>query len=1131
MGVDWMGNGRRLRWRTLLRSVLVCGLAATAVVALPDEFGAAAESGAVVRSEAADAVSKARATGSKVELVGRRTATTEEFANPDGTFTTDVHARPVRVKKLDGGWAPIDLTLRRTAGTGVVPTASPTRVRFSGGGDGPVATVFRDGATLSFTWPRRLPTPVLRGDTATYPDVLPGVDLALRAYPEGFAEALVVKSAEAARNPELRVVRFTVATSGVALRLTKAGGFTATDASGTEVFGSGTPTMWDSGGRFDGTVDAPEDARGDRLSGPAAGARRSVMPTRLVGQSLELTTDQAMLSDPNTAYPVYIDPSTTVNLDYWTMINATYPGQSYWSYDRSSGAKVGYVYDSYKGENEKYRSLFRFSTSAFKAKHVLGAEFSATLYHSYSCTKSRADLYRVATGFSSSTDWNSSTPWESQYNLASAYGQSCTTTSDLRMEWASSALTTTVDGVTGDYLVLGLRAADEATINAGWKKFTPSSVKLSVTYNTPPDAPSQITVGGRECASGASRPVVNSLSPKITAYLRDPDTADSLDVRVYWAPLGGTVSTTDSLLMQNQPNNAVMTIAEGTGIPEGELENGKTYFIRMYARDRSTAADRSADSPDCEFTVDMSAPPAPTITPVDAEADFGLGIARTLTFGANGATDVRKFEYWINSQAVRTVVPDAAGNATVKVTPNVRELNVLHLRSTDAAGNIAYRDDYFIDIGSVPGPVGYYPMSEPDGTRTLTDGTGSGNDFDLSSAGSSRVDGRVGVGADRAVRFTGAMGFGLRSGAIVDTSRNFTLSAWARLTDKSANRAVLSISQPSSPSDPGSAPAGFTVGYDKAADRWVFERRDATTAWTAASTTVPRADQWTHLAGTFDLETNRLYLYVNGNLEGYVGITPTAITSFTAIGQAGGPTNVSKMWVGDVDDVRFWNRRTFAADLQPIANQVTMVGEWLFEDDPTSTIALDTSGYGHDARFTGAVTRTPGYGGTDGLALTGGHLTTDRSIMLTDQSMTVSAWVRSTDRSRTRTALCQTGAHSCSFYLQYFNGTGQWAFSSAAADTDGTTATRAYATTAPTDSWTHLVGVYDAVAKQLRIYINGSLEGTVTATAPWNSTGAMQIGLGRWNSASTDNWLGDVDQVRVFTGVLSQAQILDLRDL
>jgi hypothetical protein len=164
-----------------------------------------------------------------VEALSDRTEYSQTFANPSGTLTLNEAVAPVRTRRADGTWVPVDYTLLPRPDGTVRPIASTVDVAFSGGGTGPMVRITRDGDQVALGWPAALPVPTLSGATATYADVLPGVDLQLRAQPLGFSDLLVVKSAEAARNPALRIVRLALATTGVTLRATADGGLTAVD--------------------------------------------------------------------------------------------------------------------------------------------------------------------------------------------------------------------------------------------------------------------------------------------------------------------------------------------------------------------------------------------------------------------------------------------------------------------------------------------------------------------------------------------------------------------------------------------------------------------------------------------------------------------------------------------------------------------------------------------------------------------------------------------------------------------------------------------------------------------------------------------------------------------------------------
>ncbi|MFH8588874.1 hypothetical protein ACH4GP_31585 [Streptomyces celluloflavus] len=106
------------------------------------------------------------------------------LANPDGTFTWKQYVHPA-FAKVDGVWKDADTTLRKRVDERVVPAAATFRMSFSGGGDEPLAAMEKEGKSLSITWPEALPEPRLDGDTAVYPEALPGVDLRIQADVDG----------------------------------------------------------------------------------------------------------------------------------------------------------------------------------------------------------------------------------------------------------------------------------------------------------------------------------------------------------------------------------------------------------------------------------------------------------------------------------------------------------------------------------------------------------------------------------------------------------------------------------------------------------------------------------------------------------------------------------------------------------------------------------------------------------------------------------------------------------------------------------------------------------------------------------------------------------------------------------
>ena len=68
------------------------------------------------------------------------TATDQTTANPDGSFTLATSPVPVRVPR-HGTWVPLDATLAQNPDGSYSPTATPSGLELSGGGNGPRSRV------------------------------------------------------------------------------------------------------------------------------------------------------------------------------------------------------------------------------------------------------------------------------------------------------------------------------------------------------------------------------------------------------------------------------------------------------------------------------------------------------------------------------------------------------------------------------------------------------------------------------------------------------------------------------------------------------------------------------------------------------------------------------------------------------------------------------------------------------------------------------------------------------------------------------------------------------------------------------------------------------------------------------
>ncbi|MFF0308208.1 LamG-like jellyroll fold domain-containing protein [Streptosporangium sp. NPDC004379] len=1065
------------------------------------------------------AAALARRTGKPVEVTAMRTETRQVFAGPDGAFTLEQYARPVRVRQ-DGRWVDVDPTLRARPDGTIAPVATAVGLTFSGGGDAPLARMARGDRTLELGWPGTLPKPVLKDDTATYPEVLPGVDLQVRADVDGFSHLLVVKSRAAARNKALAELNFPISADGLSLRSIAGGNLEAVDGNGGSVFTASPPLMWDSSGL---AATGKPEAGAARAAGEGAaetaaaaregvppGARQEVMGLELTGGKLVLRPHRGMIEDPGTRFPVYLDPFFSAARGAWTAVWSNHPSSNF--LNASDVARAGHV------SGQTNRSFFQMNTgTAIHGKQIIKATLRTYETWSYSCGARKVEAWATNT-ISKSTTWSKQPAWVKlldTVNVAKGWGPSCLPGG---VEFDVTGQAADAAAKSWPNITIGIRATSETDVYA-WKKFK-NNPSLVIEYNSPPAAPVAADTWsdpGGDCVTGDGRPMIGTTTPKLWAKLRDADNA--VRGRFEWWTASGTKI------------GERLTDSQGTGsafsatVPQGTFGDGAVIRWRVRAEDGRID---SAWSPWCEMAVDASAPGRePGVTSQDyPETGWSDGVGRTgsFTFTPADVTDVVAYVYGLDTAPKTEVAAGQTGGpATIRLTPRHDGPNVLAVRSKDRAGHQSPIRTYVFNVN---------PGSGPDGHWTLDDGQG-GVAADRAGAhpatlyGSAAwTSGRTGTG----LRFDGAGGHARTTGPVVSTLGNFTVAAWVRLTGTGA--AATAVGQD------GTRNGGFSLGYSKADDRWALSRAVADTDGAAVvralSASAPRPGEWTHLTGVYDTAVGELSLYVNGRLESTVPFTrPWDATGPLTIGRAKAGWAETEFWPGDVDDVRVHGRAMFGDEVADLVNSAaTLVGHWKL-DEGTGGVAADSSGRASAATLGGGASWSEGW--LDGaLALDGtaGHAQTARPAVNTASGFTVAAWTQ-LDYLPTRdaAAVSQAGNRASGFQLGYDKEKGRWTLGMAAADTDTAAMVRTRSDDVPAPfEWTHVAGVYDPLRGELRVYVNGRLSvSTVTAhVSAWNATGPLQLGRAKSAGVFTGHWPGIVDDVRAYDGVLSAEQIAQL---
>ncbi|MDR6325886.1 LamG-like jellyroll fold domain-containing protein [Actinoplanes couchii] len=438
--------------------------------------------------------------------------------------------------------------------------------------------------------------------------------------------------------------------------------------------------------------------------------------------------------------------------------------------------------------------------------------------------------------------------------------------------------------------------------------------------------------------------------------------------------------------------------------------------------------------------------------------------------------------------------------------------------------------DWIVDDPTPVEPaVAEWKLGEGSGTDGRDTGWGVGPDRGLSHAKLHDVawaDGRL--TGRKAARFDGTGSYG-DTGLLLNTTRSFTVSAWARLTDKSADRTVIARG--------GDGNSALYFQYQQSSDHWRAVMPSAATGadvvWhNAESSTVARTGVWTHLAAVYDAELKSLTLYVDGAADtSAADVTPFAdLTVPTWIGRGAG-----SWFAGDLAEVRVWNRAVNDAEVSALA-QPEMTANWQFEDDSDATIAKDWSFHGNDGRLTGGAAYTypghPSFGDIGAVRLNGGSAhVTSKPLLRTDQSFSVAAWARlTTADQRSATVLSQEGDHTGRFMLQRGGDCACWRVVMTGSDSVNPAVTVAQAPAGvQLNTWTHLAATYDVTTGRISLYVNGELSGEGQSTGtPWHAGGSFTAGRTRWNDQAADFFPGDLDAVHVYQGVITPETVKEL---
>src|SRR5215472_9074994 len=962
------------RLRTVDRRLALAAMLAMLLAGLPAFTGhaRAALATTLMASDEPSALAAAQSAQQPVMALSDTTEYAQTFVNPDGSFTDYVSPEQQRMQLDDGTWTNIDTTLQTQSDGTLAPAASPVLSVLSGGGTAPAVTVSQDdswgGGTLAVTWTAgALAAPALSGDTATYPGVLPGVDLQVTASDNGADLALVVNSAQAAAN--LSSFSLGLSAPGMTLSADSAGNVSATDSLGGDAFDVEAPRMWDSAGS------------GGTDSGPGVAVLQAAASASVSGGALTVTPDQGMLTGTGTFFPVFIglhvhprEPSATVHgprggwIDVardnegsvwgeWQPKNRLPTGTAVqdlapvgpWCNDDGFGTCIANdgKPSTYRGEQRSYLN-FPIPQRIWDSDP---STISATLFTNdvwtWTCSApTRVELW-LTRAFTRGMNWNTR-PAEIQQQSTSApiaYGHD-SGCPPKPVSFTATGAAKSASAGRWPSITLELRAtdSDETNYNIDARKIfhvNPSSTSgdptLQINYDHPPDQPTntQVLDGSKVYQCFQPRPIfLSTKSPTLRATINDPNKRFSGNINGIfpWAEIGsgsphGTPRT--GAFAPDRPFSTQLT-----GLPDDAY--------RWQAQGVDAFNVSGPLSPACDFHVDTSPPATPHIAPpAGYSGSTPIGAVTTFTFSdaanrdpTDHVNDVVGYRYGFTDPPTNFIPVHEGGAAKVGISPVWDGSRTLFVQAVDRAGNLSPDTSSSppaeLSITSVrpannPTPLlAWWKLDEGSGTAAR-DATGNGHDAHLGSPagwGAGRVSGTSALSLSGVHDSEAAT---LTQVPPVDNSSSFTVSAWVKLSPACASKpSSCTFFDPVSMDGVDQAP--FALEYvdqtwcqpgagNGTTGCWAFtmtlqdQITPAPTVKTVEAATTVTFGTWFHLVGVYDSVHQTIDIYVNGHLEsaygsiGGVAPWPGGAMGALRIGRTLYNATEYNWWPGEVSDV------------------------------------------------------------------------------------------------------------------------------------------------------------------------------------------------------------------------------------
>ncbi|WP_243292303.1 DNRLRE domain-containing protein [Bacillus sp. FJAT-47783] len=396
---------------------------------------------------------------SKVELKSKRTKHSTRFFNPDGSFTEEIYLEPQFYQDpADKKWKKIDNTLKKSGKkpNKHVNNANDVKTWFANEANGnELVSVEKDGKSISLIPVQAKNVPgIVKNNEITYKGIFEQADVRYRVKGDAVKEDIILNSM-----PVENTFTFELKLKGLTAVTQENGTIVFQDQKGNLEWYLEKPYMTDANGKYSDKVTLKLREESGKTF-------------------VDVIADQAFLQDPETQYPVTIDPT----IDNWDVIRDMFIASSYPDSLYSSETFMNTGYHGYFGST---RALIKFVLPSLPSD----SKISSATFNAYQAKQDTStvsiDLFRIT------SDWQTSTTtWNSQPSIGGS-PESTTTDNAVDAYWQWDITQLAKNWYNGDQANYGMMLKQQNETSSAYRSFNTvnsgnNTPRITINYTVDP---------------------------------------------------------------------------------------------------------------------------------------------------------------------------------------------------------------------------------------------------------------------------------------------------------------------------------------------------------------------------------------------------------------------------------------------------------------------------------------------------------------------------------------------------------------------------------------------------------------------------------------------------------------------